>query len=38
MLKLERSLGGRGEDGGEEGVGVGVGVGVNVRVGLGVDV
>ena len=36
MLKLERSLGGRGEDGGEEGVGVGVGV--NVRVGLGVDV
>ena len=34
MLKLERSLGGRGEDGGEEGVGVGV----NVRVGLGVDV
>ena len=36
MLKLERSLGGRGEDGGEEGVGVGVGV--NMRVGLGVDV
>ena len=36
MLKLERSLGGRGEDGGEEGVGVGVGV--HVRVGLGVDV